>query len=376
MQVVILNRSNLAYKDYSEIGPNFDIIVDLIVSQKSSFTLLKKEVMVEIGDIVILQSKDINYIGVVSEIKKESDLSIKIYCLDFKELLNIKVPVESYSGDLCWYLKKKIEEAFINNTDEKQILRYLKVENKSVINGSIKYDDDTLINLQDLIELLSKAYGVLLKYKIGFIRGRFSSINIQIEQVSKTSKLRYDFKEIRNLQVSDTAVNSINKVIFYPKKENKSYKYQIQYFLLIDGTITNNKNDINRFDYVNSTAEFYADSDYDSLETKARSILCSASSDHEITFNIDSSNSVFIPLSNVYLGYFIEFYSEKRVYNTLLTQIKYKGNFNECYVTLGEQRTSLTDKIKLIKKNSSSSGGNVSVATKITDIDGGNFWWA
>lgn len=84
-------------------------------------------------------------------------------------------------------------------------------------------------------------------------------------------------------------------------------------------------------------------------------------------------NNVFIPLVNVFLGFYIEFYGPNKTYDTLLTQIKYKNNFDACYLTLGEQRTSLTDKIKLLKKEINSSNGNISVSTTITDVDGGNY---
>lgn len=373
MQLVFLNRNTLAYKDYAPIQPNFEIVLDMVVSQKSTFTLNKGSIKAVVGDVVVLKHESFSYIGVLEEIIDEDNGTLKIYCQDFKELFNIKVPVETYKGDLCKLLGNKIKQAFIENEDKKQCLSFLNISINSSVTGTLTYEDDSLINIEDLIELLLKSYNIIVKYKVGFLRGRFTSINVIIEEVSKATKLRYDFKEIRDLSISDSDINSTNKITFYPKKENKTNTTTTSYYFLKDGSLSNDKNAEGRYEYVNATAEYYSDDDYESLETKAQSSLCSTISDHEITFTLSVDNNVFIPLVNVFLGFYIEFYGPNKTYDTLLTQIKYKNNFDACYLTLGEQRTSLTDKIKLLKKGINSSNGNISVSTTITDVDGGNY---
>lgn len=373
MQLIFLNRNTLAYKDFAPIQPDFEIVLDMVVSQKSTFTLNKSSVNAAVGDVAILKHGSFSYIGILEEIIDEDNGTLKIHCQDFKELFNIKVPIETYSGDLCALLASKIRQAFVENEDTRQCLNYLDVSVNSSVSGKLAYDDDSLINIDDLIELLLKSYNIIVKYKVGFIRGRFASINIIIEEVSKATKLRSDFKEIRDLSISDSDANSTNKITFYPKKENEAHKAAISYYLLKDGSISGDKDAEGRYEYVNSTAEYYSDDDYESLGTKAQSSLCSAISDHEITFALSVDNNVFVPLVNVFLGFYIQFYAPNKTYDTLLTQIKYKKNFDVCYLTLGEQRTSLTDKIKLMKKGMGSQGGNVSVSTTITDVDGGNY---
>lgn len=373
MQLIFLNRNTLSYKDFAPIQPDFEIVLDMVVSQKSTFTLNKKAINASIGDVVILKHESFSYIGILEGIISGDDGTLKIHCQDFKELFNIKVPVETYSGDLCALLSSKIRQAFVENEDTRQCLKYLDINVRSSVYGKLTYDADCLISIDDLIELLLKSYNIIVKYKVGFLRGRFTSIRIIIEEVAKSAKLRYDFKEIRDLSISDSDINSINKITFYPKKENKTHKAAVSYYLLRNGGISDDRDAEGRYEYVNATAEYYSDDDYDSLKTKAQSSLCSAISDHEITFTLSVDNNVFIPLVNVFLGFYIEFYGPNKTYDTLLTQIKYKKNFDVCYLTLGEQRTSLTDKIKLLKKGIGSSGGNISVSTTITDVDGGNY---
>src|SRR5574344_2982014 len=373
MQLICLNRNTLAYKDYASIQPDFEIVLDTVVSQKSTFTLNKSILNATVGDIVILKHERFSYIGVLEEIINGESGTLKIYCQDFKELFNIKIPVETYSGDLCTFLAAKIKQAFIENEDMKQCLNYLDISINSSVYGSLTYDNDCLINIEDLIEFLLKSYNIIVKYKVGFLRGRFTSIKIIIEEVGKATKLRYDFKEIKELSISDSDVNSTNKITFYPKKDNKIHKTTIFYYLLKNGRVTNNKEALGRYEYVNASAEYYSDDDFDSLITKAQSTLCSSISDHEITFALSVDNNVFIPLVNVFLGFYIEFYGPNKTYDTLLTQIRYKKKFDICYLTLGEQRTSPTDKIKLLKKGMNSNNGNVSISAAITDIDGGNY---
>lgn len=371
MELVFLDRATFTYKDHAFISADFELVIDTVVSQKSNFEVNKEEIDAKVGDIAILKYEDFNYVGIINSITQNEDKTCKIQLLDFKELFDIKVPIETYSGNVGELLLKKIKEAFISNSDTKQNLKYLKITNNSLMSGSLTYDDDTLINIQDLIELIAKTYGVILKYKVEFIRGRFSFINIILEEVSKFTKLRYDLKSISSLEIKESEENMVNKVIFYPKKENETHKDIVCFYLLRDGSITQDQSSSLRFNYVNVESEYYVDNDYESLLTKASEKMVASSNDHQTTFKLSLDNKVFKPLSNIYVGYYIEFYAPKRVYITLLTQIKYKGTFNECTLTLGEQRNSLTDKIKLLSKGEKS--GGVSVASTIVDLDGGTY---
>lgn len=370
MQLVFLDRSSLAYKDYAFIGKDFEIVMDLVVSQKSNFTINKESINAKIGDIAVLKERDFSYIGIIQSITQNTDKTSKVQLLDFKELFNIKVPIESFSGDICVLLKDLIKRAFISNSDTKQNLRYLSIDAKASIQGQLVYEDDSLVNIKELIEILSKTYGLIVKFKVLFLRGRFQRINVIIDEVSKTTKLRYDLKAIHDLKITDSDQYTINKVIFYPKKENMSYTWPMEYYLLKDGSVTHDKNDPNRFDYVNVDSQFYSDKDYETLQTKAIGMMVHSSTDHQITFNLSLDNNVFIPLSNMFLGFLVEFHSKDKIYYTLFTQIKYKNNFNECYLTLGEHRSSLTDKIKLLTKGGSG-GTNVSINSAVANMDGG-----
>ena len=371
MQLVFLDRKTLGYRDNAYISTEFELVIDMVVSQKSTFKVNKASLNAKIGDLAVLKEKDLNYIGIIESLTKNTDGTYKVQCQDFKELFNIDVPIETFTGDVCLLLRDKIKQAFINNSDSLQNLTYLDITVNASVSGTLSYGDDSLINIKDLIELISKTYGIIVKYKVGFLRGRFYAIYIIIDEISKVTKLRHDLKAIHDLKITDTDQYSVNKVIFYPKKENETHKSIVNYYLLKDGTVTTNKNDPRRYENVNCSSSYYGDSDYDSLETKARSEMVSSSNDHQITFSLSLDNHVFIPLSNMFLGYAVLFYAPLKEYSTILTQIKYKNNFDECFVTLGEYRTSLTDKIKLLSKGGGSSNRVVSAVA--TDVDGGEY---
>ena len=371
MKLIFLDRITLKYKDNAYVSSEFEIVLDSVVKQKSNFTVNKEEIKASVGDIVVLKEGKLSYIGIVQAITLNDDKTSKVQLNDFKEIFNIKVPVSSFTGNVCKFLADTIKKAFVSNSDSKQNLRYLTVTSNSDIEGSFNYDADTLMNIEDLMETITKTYGVVIKYQVNFIRGRFSNIEIIIEEETRIVKLRHDLKAISNLKIKESEENVVNKCIFYPKEENEEHKKEVEYYLLTDGSITTNNDDDRRFPYVNVESEFYSDSDFEKLESKAKEKLIKSSNDHQITFDLDVTNNVFVPLGNIFIGYFVEFYAPKRTYTTMLTQIKYKNTFASCTLTLGEQRTSLTDKIKMMNGGTSNNKSVVNVSTAITNFDGG-----
>lgn len=371
MKLIFLDRITLKYKDNAYVSSEFEIVLDSVVKQKSNFTVNKESINANVGDIVVLKEGRLSYIGIVQAITQNDDRTSKVQLNDFKEIFNIKVPVSSFTGNVCKFLADTIKKAFVNNSDSKQNLKYLDVAYDSDVEGTLTYDADTLINIEDLIEVITKTYGVVIRYDVEFIRGRFSNIKITISEESHLVKLRHDLKAISNLKIKESEENVVNKCIFYPKSENVEHKDEVDFFLLTDGTIGKNSNSAKRYPYVSSYSEYYSDNDYEKLESKAQEKMIKSASDHQITFELDVGNNVFVPLGNIFLGYFVEFHAPKRTYTTMLTQIKYKNTFSSCTLTLGEQRTSLTDKIKMMNGGSGGNKSTINVSTAISNFDGG-----
>lgn len=374
MELIFLDRATLSYKDHGFVDNEFELVVDLVVTQKSNFQVNKINLKAEVGDVVVLRENNYSYIGIIETLEVSEDKRTKVQTNDFKELFNVKVPIKSFFGDLASFLADTIRTYFINSSDNYQNLSYLTIETRTSVTGNLSFDADNLMTISDLIELVSKSYGVNLKYQVSFLRGRFTGIHLIIDSVNTGIKLSGDVACIRDTVISDSDEQLTNKVIFYPKTENTSYKNTVEYFLLTDGNLSTNKTDPLRYKSVCFESEFYSDTEYEQLETKARSKMTTSTLDHSITFTLAMNNNIIHPLSDVFLGDFIEFFVNDKAYNTCITQIKFKNGFSEAYITLGEYRTKLTDKIKILTKSVNSSVGNVSISgSGITDIDGGVF---
>lgn len=371
MRLLFLERSSLHYKDYAIVGTDFDLIIDSVVSQKSNFVANKEKINANVGDIVVLNEKRLSFIGILESMTLNDDKTTLVQLVDFKEMFDIEVPVSSFEGDLAGLLKDTIEKTFCHSSDDLQNLSYLKVNANTIINGSISYPDDSLVKINDLIELLAKSYGAVISFKTTFLRGRFENIVVDIDINNNELSLRSDLASISNLEIKQSEKDVINKCVFYPKKDNAVHKDVVTFYLLVDGTVTKEDVPEKRYPSVNVKSGFYSDKEYDALESKAVSEMSSISSDHQITFDLDTNNFSFIPLKNLFLGNSVAFYHHGRKYNTILTQIRYKGNFNIASLTLGEQRNSLTDRIKMISSGTST-GKTVSVANT-ANTDGGTY---
>lgn len=371
MRLLFLERSSLRYKDYAIVGNDFDLIIDSVVSQKSNFVVNKEEINADVGDVVVLNEKRLSFIGILESMTLNEDKTTLVQLLDFKEIFNIEIPISSFEGDLAGFLKETIEKTFCNSSDSMQNLSYLKINANTVINGSLTYPDDSLAKINDLIDLLTKSYGAVISFKTTFLRGRFENIVVDIDSNKCELSLRSDLAAISNLEIKQSEKDVVNKCVFYPKKDNTLHRDTTVFYLLTDGTISKEDITEKRYPSVNAKSGFYSDNEYDALESKAVGEMSSVSSDHQITFNLDADNFSFIPLNNLFLGNNVTFYHHGRKYNTILTQIRYKGNFNVASLTLGEQRNSLTDRIKMLS-NGSSTSKTISVANT-ANTDGGTY---
>jgi hypothetical protein len=374
MELIFLDRNTLQYKDHGFVDSTFEVNLDLVIIQKSSFVVNKTNINASIGDIVTLKDNQYFYLGIIETLELTDKYTTTVRTLDFKEIFNIDIPVESFSGDVASFLESIITKHFISSTDKNQNLPYIEISKEASVQGNLNFEKDKIMSIQSVIELITKSYGVNLKYEVLFIRGRITGIKIRIVNVSKGLKIKSNLASILDLVINDSESQLINKVVFYPKSDNTMYKSIQSFFLLTNGEITQSSNHILRYKTVNLKSFYYSDNEYNNLLTKARSEMLSSKLDHNISFNIKMDNHVFIPLENVNLGDFVEFITEQKVYDSVVTGIKFKDGLYQASVTLGEYRIRLTDKIQLLNKNVKSTVGNISISSSgITDLDGGEY---
>jgi hypothetical protein len=374
MQLVFLDRLNLAYKDYGYVDKDFEIALDLVIIQKSLFTINKSKLNVSVGDIVILKDAPIHYIGIVDRLEVADKHRTTVHVLDFKEMFSIDIPVESYTGDLSLYLENMLVGNFKQSNDPLQNLSYLTIERGSSVQGELSFESDKIMSLASVMELITKSYGLRLTTEAVYLRGRVTGIIFRIGEVQRGIKLKNNFQAIQDLVVNDSSSQMVNKLTYYPKIENVLFKNTLVYYLLTNGELTQDIHHPHRYKSVKPKAFYYTDNDYPTLLTKARSEMIASKLDHNITFTIKSDNDVFQPMKNIELGDFVEFVNNEQTYDSVVTSIKFSQGFHKAMVTLGEYRIKLTEKIQLLNKSVNSAMSHISIqSTGITDLDGGEF---
>lgn len=350
MNLIFLSERDLSVLDYAFATNDFEIVLDALVPQKSSFKINKKTINAGIGDYLTIRDNNYSYIGVITAIDEDSKGGLKISTKEFLSKFDVKVPVKSYNGNVSQFLIDLIRNNFVISSDSSQNMRYLQTEIEYSKTASISYDDDQMENILDLVEEFSKTYGVRLSYELVISQGSITNIKVKAISVIKGVVLRSDLGTISDLIISDTNEASINKVIFVPKKANTTYKSVVSYFLLNDGTISTSYSSDKRIVPVVFKCESYSDNDYPNLKTKATSSLVDSSLEHSISFTFAYGINKVDSLKELGLGTYVEFITPKKVYETLVTKITYKGTFEKGQLVLGEYRTTLTDKLKLLNR--------------------------
>lgn len=352
MELVFLDRRTFKVLDNGFVDKEYQIIIDSVIPQKSTFTVNKLGIQALVGDIVVVKSKLINYIGIICALEEDEEKGVsKVQTNDFISILDIKVKLKSYNGNLSLYLYDLIRSAFVTNTDPLQKLSYLTVaRDYATVSGSLTYEADTIDSISNLLNTLSKAYSVGIKYSLDYENGAIKGITLHITTCKKGLVLKSNLAEVKDLVISSSNEQSINKIVFIPSDENVTNKKEICYYLLKDGTVTTDANHASRIPNISSTTKVYKDSDFESLKTKAQSEMLISSLEHSIEFNLRLDNKVIKPFFDLEVGDFVEFRTPSKTYTTMVSKFVLKNNLYQVAVTLGEYRISLTDKIKLLTK--------------------------
>lgn len=350
MEVIFLDCRNLEVLDYGFANDNFTIVIDNVVPQSSSFQVNKEKVNASVGDYLVIKDRQINYIGIITSFDAK-DHVVEVKTKDFISILDIKTKLTSYSGNLSIYVLNLIKSAYTTNIDTQQNLPYLTISRDAeTVNGSLTFEANTIDSISSVISTLNKAYSLGVGYSLVYGNGKITGIDMRISKCKKGLRLKSEIGCISNLKITDSNTQAVNKVTFYPKDENATYKSVVNYYLLSDGTITTSNAQSKRQKAINASVKTYSDKDYNSLYTTAQSEMLSSSLEHSITFDYLAKNKIAPLFEVLNVGDFIEFITPSITYQTMVTKITFKGNFHTANVTLGEYRVSLTEKIKLLSK--------------------------
>lgn len=351
MELIFLDEQDLSILDHALCTSDYEIVLDTLIPQKSSFIISKQSLNAENGDLLVVRDKEYCYIGIITSIKKEENGSIKIETKDYLSLFDIEIPLPTaFSGNIASYLITIFTSTFKTCGDSYQNVSYLVFESEVYKEATLSYENNTLMNLLDLVEEFSKTYGIRLSYELIVKDGVFYQIKVKVVEAKLGLILRDNLGSISNLVINDTNENSLNKVVFVPEVENSRHRSKVTYYLYKDGTIGIYNTIIKRYSKVKVKYVYFKDDDYDALLSKATKLLVDSSLNHSITFNFSFVINKIETLQDLKIGTFVELITSEKVYDTLVTKMKFKGSFNIAEITLGEYRGSLTDKLKLIDR--------------------------
>ena len=355
VELIILDGRNFNIKDYT-FSKNNNIIFDSLVQNSSTFNVNKLDLNVSNNDILITRGTTKQYIGIVDSITKNNNV-IKITTYQFYKKLELaflgKSQVDIVLGD---YLKKIIEDNLIKSNDTLQNITYLEVENKSQIRGAVSLTGNSSTNILNVISQILKAYELVINYNATFTEsGQLKGIKILIEDVKKEIIIKEKENFITNAEIVDGKIGAVNKLIFFPNEDNILYKDTLTYYLLNDGTVTTNDQDDKRIVPVVVQSVFYQDADIyysssskssDTLLAKAKEKFSSTTFNHYIKFTINKNN--LIDINELNLGDRVKFISRNgKIYNSIITQLKYSSYSSQVEIELGLNRITLTDKLKM-----------------------------
>lgn len=347
MDVLFLDSRTLAVLD-NAYASSYNLIIDNVVPQSSTFAISKESIRAVVGDYLVIRDSPISYIGIISSIDTDEHVTV-VKTKDFISILDIKVKLTSYSGNLSVYLNNLIRAQFVKNSDSLQNLPYLTLSRDAdVVNGSLTFEADTIDSISSVVTTLNKAYYIGLSYNLIYEFGVIKGVELHITRCNRGMKLKSNLSIITNMVISHNDTQTINKITFYPKAENSTYTSVVTYYLLSDGTITTNANSAKRIMSINQTAKTYSDNDYTSLYTTAQKEMLSSSLEHSITFDYLVSNKI----ASLSVGDYIDFITPSKTYSTMVTKITFKDSLTIANITLGEYRLSLTEKLKLLERRS------------------------
>ncbi len=353
MQLIFLSEQDLTVLDYGYATDEYEIVLDALVPQKSSFVVNKQSLKAGIGDLLLVKENGYPYVGIITSIEKDNKDRTKVKTKDFLSLFDVEVPLPtSFSGNSAQFIVNLVNNTFKYSGDTFQNVSYLETAIEVVKNCSLTYEADTKENILDLVEEFSKTYGIRLEYEVVIQNGKFYRIKVKVVAAKIGITMKSTLGTITDLNVNDTNEISLNKVYYIPKAENTQHTNQVIYYLTNDGQVVTTAPALKRIQKVKMKYEFYGDKDYDSLLTKATKALVDSSLEHSITFNFSFHTNQIEALKNLKVGAIVRFITEKKTYDTIVSKMEFKGTFNVAKVTLGEYRLSLTDKLKLFDRRS------------------------
>ncbi len=341
-KVLILDKNNLNILATSFIS-SLTFKEDLILSQTSTITLLHEITYEPNNDFIFIMGDDFTYLGIVETINEE--LPMKLTFNTLLKLFDIDIYEDTYKGNMGDLIKDLIDKYLIVNDDTLINLNNIEIINNVDIEDEYIFDNTIIDNLKSVLEELVLKYDIVIVPQLEFNLGKPNKIIIELKTIENKITLKEDYSFIQDVNIEDSSTSNINKITYIPSVDNETYTNKFSYYLLDDGKVTTDIDDVKRIKPVVYKYEFYSDSDYDNLEDKANIVLQVNTYEHYISFKLFKND--LTNYDSLVLGNQVTFITKAgKVYYSIITQIErtdFNGNLK---ILLGVKRITLTDKLK------------------------------
>ena len=96
MEVIFLDREDLSVLDFGYVEQEFNLIIDSVIPQKSTFSVNKLKIDAEVGDLVVIKDKEIAE-SKLPEIESKKDLLIQELTRRYEELQSYNEKIDEYN---------------------------------------------------------------------------------------------------------------------------------------------------------------------------------------------------------------------------------------------------------------------------------------
>lgn len=344
MQALFLNKK-LEVIDNANLS-SYDIFEDLLIEQTSSFIVYKEGVLnVKTNDFLAFKINNEDFMLFVIKTIEKNGASYSISCNSSLSIFDIAIKDVAVNGK-----DSSLEQALanlitttLNSSDPQLNIAFSQIDTSSNVKENLTYQVDTATSLLEKVRLASTAFNVVTKLYLTYD----GSFGFHLEIKEKTES--YTIRELQcyDLVIEDSVQDEVNKMIFYPKEENLTYKETYIYYATNQvNTVTEDPNDPNRLNKeVIQQVNFYDDS-YDSLDlliedlkSQCYEVFNPSQYDHYIEFT--SLKTDFN------IGDKLILITKNKTYETIISQLERKTNNLTLKVKAGINRITLTDKLKL-----------------------------
>jgi hypothetical protein len=333
----ILNRSDLAVKDYSIVA-QANLKVDKLTDGNSNIIIVNTSLDAFDGDIVYVtdESNKQVYLGIISTIKENH--AIQLTCQDFNVYFNLSVSLpETFTGYIEDYVESLITDNYITSDDTPKNVTYFTIQKDTSTSVSFK-STSKFQKINVLWTEFFSAFNLNIKYEVNL---NLSEIKIIITTEYGHKNLRTDSSDLLKLLINKSTKNTPNRLDLHPATGNVVQLSIIYYYLLSNNTVTLDKDDPERFEIlVNKTIEY---EDADNPLVLAQQELQGNIYNHLIEFELKSENQVLRPLVDINLNDRLTLVTPSATYDTVLTGYIIETKTSYVKLIFGKVRKNLTD---------------------------------